>query len=96
MGKKLVLLALIAGFAAIAVFAWQRYQESVKEEERKAHDRDVTELRNRLAALEKKANSSTRNVKEKPRKGNIIRDLTVLVAIAAAAWVIVTLVNKLL
>ena len=36
MGKKLVLLALIAGFAAIAVFAWQRYQESVKEEERKA------------------------------------------------------------
>ncbi len=70
--------------------------ETSLEEERKAHDRDVTELRNRLAALEKKANSSTRNVKEKPRKGNIIRDLTVLVAIAAAAWVIVTLVNKLL
>jgi len=39
MGKKLVLLALIAGFAAIAVFAWQRYQESVKEEERKAQKR---------------------------------------------------------
>jgi len=36
MGKKLVLLVLIVGFAAIAVFAWQRYQESVKEEERKA------------------------------------------------------------
>ena len=36
MGKKIVLLVLIAGFAAIAVFAWQRYQESVKEEERKA------------------------------------------------------------
>ncbi|MBR4717355.1 MAG: efflux RND transporter periplasmic adaptor subunit [Lentisphaeria bacterium] len=39
MGKKIVLLALIAGFAAIAVFAWQRYQESVKEEERKAQKR---------------------------------------------------------
>ena len=36
MGKKIVLLVLIVGFAAIAVFAWQRYQESVKEEERKA------------------------------------------------------------
>ena len=36
MGKKLVLLVLIVGFAAIAAFAWQRYQESVKEEERKA------------------------------------------------------------
>ncbi len=39
MGKKIVLLALIAAFAAIAVFAWQRYQESVKEEERKAQKR---------------------------------------------------------
>ena len=36
MGKKIVLLVLIVAFAAIAVFAWQRYQESVKEEERKA------------------------------------------------------------
>ena len=36
MGKKIVLLVLIAGFAAIAVFAWNRYQESKKEEERKA------------------------------------------------------------
>jgi RND family efflux transporter MFP subunit len=39
MGKKIVLLILIAGFAAIAVFAWQRYRESVKEEERKAQKR---------------------------------------------------------
>ena len=68
--------------------------ETSLEEERKAHDRDLTELRNRLAALEKKANSRTG--REKTRKGNIIRDLTILVAIAAAAWVIVTLVNKLL
>lgn len=68
--------------------------ESVLEEERRAHDRDLTELRNRLATLEKKSNNKP--VKEKSRKGNIIRDLTILVAIAAAAWVIVTLVNKLL
>jgi hypothetical protein len=67
--------------------------ETSLEEERKAHDRDVTELRNRLAVLEKKAESKT--TREKSRKGNIIRDLTILVAIASAAWVIVTLVNKL-
>ena len=68
--------------------------ETTLEEERKAHDRDVTELRNRLATLEKKANS--RQGREKTRRGNIIRDLTILVAIAAGAWVIVTLLNKLL
>ena len=68
--------------------------EASLDEERNAHDRDLTELRNRLAALEKKA--SREPVKEKAKKGNIIRDLTVLVAIASAAWVIVTLVNKLL
>ncbi len=67
--------------------------ETSLEEERKAHDRDVTELRSRLAVLEKKAESKT--TREKSRKGNIIRDLTILVAIASAAWVIVTLVNKL-
>lgn len=68
--------------------------ETSLEEERKAHDRDMTEMRNRLAALEKKA--AAKPPREKIRKGNIIRDLTILVAIAAGAWVIVTLVNKLL
>ena len=67
--------------------------ETSLEEERKAHDRDVTELRNRLAALEKKANAKP--AKEKSRKGTVIRDLTVLVASAAGAWVIVTIINKL-
>ena len=66
--------------------------ETSLEEERRAHDRDVTELRNRLAALEKQA--SQKPAKEKARKGNIIRDLTILVAIAAGAWVIVTMINK--
>lgn len=68
--------------------------EASLEEERRAHDRDVTEMRNRLASLEKQAGSKP--AREKNRKGNIIRDLTVLVAIAAGAWVIVTLLNKLL
>lgn len=68
--------------------------ERTLDEERANHDRDLTELRNRLAALEKKA--AREPVKEKPKKGNIIRDLTVLVAIAAGAWIIVTLLNKLL
>ena len=63
--------------------------ETSLEEERKAHDRDVTELRNRLAALEKKAGS-----KPAKEKRNIVRDLTVLVAIAAGAWVLVTVINK--
>ena len=66
--------------------------ETSLEEERRAHDRDVTELRNRLAALEKQV--SHKPVKEKTRRGNIIRDLTVLVAIAAGAWIIVTIINK--
>ena len=57
--------------------------ESSLEEERKAHDRDVTELRNRLAPLEKQASKAP--VKEKKKAGSIIRDLTWLVGIAAAA-----------
>ena len=68
--------------------------ETSLEEERKAHDRDMTELRNRIAALEKKANSKP--AREKDRKGNIIRDLTVLVSIAAGAWILITLINKFL
>ena len=43
--------------------------ETTLEEERTSHDRDVTELRNRLAALEKKANKTP--VKEKRKAGNL-------------------------
>ena len=63
------------------------------DEERRAHDRDLTELRTRLAALEKKIPKEA--PKEKKKAGNIIRDATWLVAIAAGAWVIVTIINKL-
>ena len=66
--------------------------ETSQEEERKAHDSNLTELRKSLAALEKKANSKPE--KEKSKRGSLIRDLTALVSIAAAAWVIVTVINK--
>lgn len=64
--------------------------ENTLEEERTAHDKDVTELRNRLAVLEKKAAKAP--AKE---KRNLIRDLTILVGIAAGAWIIVTILNMI-
>ena len=67
--------------------------ETSLEEERKAHDKDVTELRNRLSPLEKQAAKAP--AKEKRKAGTIIRDLTWLVGIAAAAWVIVTVINAI-
>ena len=65
--------------------------ETAAEEERKQHDRDLTELRNRLSTLEKQ--TSRTPAKEKKKAGSIIRDLTWLVGIAAAAWVIVTIIH---
>ena len=67
--------------------------ETSLDEERKAHDKDVTELRNRLSTLEKQAAKAP--AKEKRKAGTIIRDLTWLVGIAAAAWVIVTVINAI-
>lgn len=67
--------------------------ETSLDEERKAHDKDVTELRNRLSTLEKQAAKAP--AKEKRKVGTIIRDLTWLVGIAAAAWVIVTVINAI-
>lgn len=67
--------------------------ETSLDEERKAHDKDVTELRNRLSTLEKQAAKAP--AKEKRKAGTIIRDLTWLVGIAATAWVIVTVINAI-
>lgn len=67
--------------------------ETSLDEEKKAHDRDVTELRSRLSVLEKQASKTP--AKEKKKAGTIIRDLTWLVGIAAAAWVIVTVINAI-
>ena len=65
--------------------------ETSLENERKAHDRDVTELRNRLSPLEKQAAKAPG--KDRKKSGTIIRDLTWLVGIAAIAWVVVTVLN---
>ena len=65
--------------------------ETSLDDERKAHDRDVTELRNRLSTLEKQASKGSG--KDRRKSGTIIRDLTWLVGIAAAAWIIVTILN---
>ena len=64
--------------------------ETSLEEERKNHDQDVTELRNRVSQLEKQSKVTA---KDKKKSRTIIRDLTWLVGIAAAAWVIVTIIN---
>jgi len=72
--------------------------ESTLEEERQAHDRDLTETRNRLATLEKQAAKEPEKPKEKEKekkKISWIRDLTVLVAIAAGAWIVVTILNMI-
>lgn len=65
--------------------------EKSLDEEKNAFDQTVTELRNRIASLEKKAARETgRNKSGK----SIIRDLTWLVGIAAGAWVLVTIIQK--
>lgn len=65
--------------------------EKTLDDEKNAFDQTITELRNRIASLEKKAG------KESSRNKNgrsIIRDMTWLVGIASGAWVIVTIIQK--
>ena len=68
--------------------------DSSLDEEKAAHDEALTELRNRMAALEKKA-AKEPGKKDKKGERNRIRDLTWLVGIAAGAWVIVTIINAI-
>ena len=71
--------------------------ETLLEEQQKEQDRTVTELRNRLATLEKQQKERERQ--DRAGKGkkerNRIRDLTVLILVAAAAVIAVVLVIKL-
>ena len=75
--------------------------ETLMEEREQEHDRIVTEMRNRLATLEKQAaNARSREEKEarsKPQKKerNRIREITVLICVAAVAAIAVILVWKL-
>lgn len=68
--------------------------EKTLEDERAAHDRDLTDSRTRLAALEKQADRTEKEKdKKQSAKRNAIRDITVLVGIAGGSWVLVTLLN---
>ena len=75
--------------------------ESAAEEQARENDRIVTELRDRLSAMEKqsakdaKALREQQREKEKRRERNRIRDLTILIVVAAVAVIAVTLVIKL-
>ena len=68
--------------------------DSSLDEERTAHDQALTELRTRLAALEKKA------AKEPARKGkgdrNRIRDLTWLIGVAGTVIIVILLIRHFL
>ena len=65
--------------------------ETSLEEERREHDKIVTELRSRISLLEKQAAKAP--AKDKKKTGGIIKGLTAMVSIAAVAWVIVTILN---
>ncbi len=72
--------------------------ESVLEEQQRENDTIVTELRNRLSALEKqnaREEREARAQKEKKKQRNTIRDITTLILVAAAAIIAVVLVIKL-
>ena len=72
--------------------------ESAVEEQQRENDQIVTELRNRLAALEKQRAMDarkTREQKERKRERNRVREWTILITVAAVAVIAVTLVIKL-
>ena len=65
--------------------------EKTVDEEKNSVDQAITELRNRIAVLEKK---SSKEASRNKNSRSIIRDLTWLVGIAAGAWVLVTIIQK--
>ena len=70
--------------------------ETTLTEQEREHDRVLTELRNRLAALEKQSSRDAKEREKQEKKNrNIVRDITVLIVVAAAAVIAVSLVLKL-
>jgi len=71
--------------------------DTAMEEREREHDRIVTELRNRIAALEKQASREAREEKGRKEKKerNRIREVTWLILVAAVAVIAVILVWKL-
>ncbi len=73
--------------------------ESLLEEQQREHDQIVTELRNRLSETEKQLarmekDERNREREKKKKERNLIRDITILIGIAAAAVILVHLVLK--
>ena len=69
--------------------------ETLRNEQESEHDRVITELRNRLAALEKQNERITRERERKEKKNrNLVRDITILIVVAAVAVIAVSLVLK--
>ena len=66
------------------------------EEQQRENDRIITEMRGRLATLEKQANARKQEEKNRKEKKERywIRDLTILIAVAAVAIIAVILVQK--
>ena len=66
------------------------------EEQQRENDRIITEMRGRLATLEKQANARQQEEKKRKEKKERywIRDLTILIAVAAVAIIAVILVQK--
>ena len=75
--------------------------EAMLEQHQKEYDRTLKEMRERLAAVEKQLSAqekqlAARNREEKNKKErHLTRDLTILILVAAAAVIAVTLVIKL-
>ncbi len=68
--------------------------ETTVDQEKEFHDRDLTEIRERLAYLEKKIPREASKAKKKDR--NRIRDITWLIAVSGAVAVIVIIILKFL
>ncbi|MBQ9211301.1 MAG: hypothetical protein IJ153_06325 [Clostridia bacterium] len=71
--------------------------EATLGEQEQEQDRVVTELRNRLATLEKQQNARIKEEKSRKEKKerNRIREMTILIVVAAVAAIAVILVWKL-
>ena len=65
--------------------------EASLEEQQRENDRVVTELRNRLAALEKQLAREAKAPKEKKKERSTIREITVLIIVAAVSVIAVAL-----
>lgn len=71
--------------------------ETSLDSQQEENDLIVTELRQRIAALEKQNARDAKNIKEKKdKRENIVKDITKLIVVAALAVIAVALVLKLI